>query len=220
MRSNLLRRAGVAALAVSLIGCAAETTAPQPVAQTSLLGGVVGLVGGVVNGVTDLLVSTVTTLLTPVRLNTVRRTTPLARTLVVSTVIGREGGTFALPGAGLVVTVAPGAVSVPTTFSATAYAGSAVAYDFAPHQKFAAPVVITQSFAGTNAASLFANGQKIEGAYFAKVSDVDWLKGAGTTSELLSTRIDWTKSTVSMGVLHFSGYMVATGRTKAEVPVE
>jgi hypothetical protein len=218
MRSSLFRAVAVATFVATAIGCAAEAPTaplppPPPTAQASLLGGLLGVVGGVLSTVTNLLTSTVTILLTPTKVATVRRSKPLARTVVAKKVIGREGGVFTVPGTGLTVSVAPGAVSVPTTFSATAYAGSAIAYDFAPHQKFAAPIVLTQTFAGTNAASLLSNGQKIEGAYFAKTTDVDWKNAAGTTSEVLSTHIDPSKSSVSIGVLHFSGYMMATGRS-------
>ena len=216
MRSTILRKVAAVAVVAALAGCVAEApTAPAVSAnapQASLLGGLLGVVGAVVGTVNDLLTSTVKLLTSPVKVATLRRTTPLARNVVASKVIGSAGGVLTLPGTGLTLTVAPGAVSVPTTFSATAYAGSAIAYDFAPHQKFAAPIVVTQSFDGTNAASLLANGQKLEGGYFARTSDVEWINGAGTTSELLSTRINGSSS-VSIGVLHFSGYLMATGRS-------
>ena len=145
MRSSI-RRIGVIALGlVFLAGCANDRTGPtsplnSPAAapNADLLGSVGSLLASVLHLVTN-----------------VQRTSPLTAPISVQQLVGAAGGTLGIPKAGVTVEVPAGALSSPTLITMTARAGSAVAYDFAPHGiTFAKPLVFTQSLSGTNASLL------------------------------------------------------------------
>ena len=156
--------------------------------------------------------TTATKLSAPIQTTTLVRNTPLPATVTASKVIGAAGGSFTLPGTGLTITVARNAVAGNTTFSATAYAGAAIGYDFAPHQTFNAAITLTQDFSSTNALDVIRAGGVPQVAYFADRSAVDWTTGVASVSELVPTNIDVAGSRVSADVFHFSGYLMSSGR--------
>ena len=194
MKPTLRRLVALALGSLVLASCGGEhPTLPQlkqsaPEAPAGdLLGGLTSLLG--VNGL--------------------QRTQALAAPITVTKAIGPDGGTLAIPQAGVTVTVPRGALAATTTITMTARAGSLVAYDFAPHGiTFAKPLVFTQSLAGTNASLLTAPLLAL--GYY---SDPSLLTAVGgLVSELLSGNVSLLSWTFTAKIPHFSGYMVAVGR--------
>ncbi|HVX39690.1 MAG TPA: hypothetical protein VHB25_08965 [Gemmatimonadaceae bacterium] len=184
------------AIAVFAYGCGLDSTtapaakAPAQAASHSLLGGLLG---------------TATTV-TPLQ-----RTSPLPAPLSTSATLGILGGTLSIPGAGITVVVPPLALSGPTTISVTALAGSNVAYEFAPHGiRFHVPLVVTQNLANTQATSSLLNPLSMFVGYFPDASNVT------SVTELLSLGVNLLNQTATFNVWHFSGYIIATGRSADE----
>jgi hypothetical protein len=144
----------------------------------------------------------------PVTIVPLQRVTALAANQQVSATIGIFGGTLAIPSAGLTVIVPPFAVLSPTTITATALAGSSVAYEFAPHGlRFLAPVVATQSLVGTEAG--------IGGSLYGKPLYVGYFESSGLISsvtELLNAPVNLLGLTSTTALWHFSGYTWSSGR--------
>lgn len=155
-----------------------------------------------------------TTVLLPV----IKRTTPLAQDIVVSQTIGPAGGVIDIPAAGLHVVFPAGALSQTTTITATAYAGQYVSYGFAPHGiTFSVPVIVRQALAGTSG-TVDLSSPLVGGYLLNGPSDIEE-DGEAEISEVLPAA---TTVTSSGGLLdpytqfpihHFSGYIIATGRT-------
>ena len=152
------------------------------------------------------LLTTITSLLT---VDGLQRTTPLAAPITVSKSIGVDGGTLAIPQAGVTVVVPKGALTQATTITMTARAGSLVAYDFAPHGiTFAKPLVFSQQLKGTNASLLTA--PLLQLGYY---SDPNLLtKTGGLVSQLLGGTLNTLTWTFTAPIPHFSGYIVTSGR--------
>jgi hypothetical protein len=152
------------------------------------------------------LLGTLTSLLT---VDGLQRTTPLAAPITVSQVIGADGGTLAIPQAGVTVVVPKGALAQPTTITMTARAGSLVAYDFAPHGiTFAKPLAFSQQLRGTNATLLSAPFLQL--GYYSDPSLLT--KVGGLVSELLGGTLNTLTWTFTAPIPHFSGYIVTCGR--------
>ena len=195
MKPTLRRLAALAFGALALVSCGNDhpTAVPQLEASApdapsaSLLGALTSLLS--VNGL--------------------QRTTALAAPITVSKAIGAEGGTLAIPEAGVTVTVPQGALAQTTTVTMTARAGALVAYDFAPHGiTFAKPLVFSQQLRGTNASLLTA--PLIQLGYY---SDAGLLTKTGAlVSELLGGTLNTLTWTFTAPIPHFSGYIVTCGR--------
>ena len=139
----------------------------------------------------------------------VTRSTPLAKDITVSAVIGKSGGTITIPDAGLTLVVPAGAVSANTKFTATAIAGRLVAYEFAPHGvKFAQPLQFTQDLKKVSLLSALTS-PLIDGAYFTDRDKLNQTLGLGFVSELLPATVDLLKFRVTFPIKHFSGYLVS-----------
>ena len=139
------------------------------------------------------------------RVTPLQRGTPLANNITVSKSIGLLGGTIAIPAAGVSVVVPPLAVTKTTTISITARAGSAFAYDFAPHgTTFVVPLVMTQSLAGSQGGSALLSALQL--GYYPDGTDPT------TCSELLNVSVDLLKLTGVSTISHFSGYIFASAR--------
>ena len=194
MKPTLRRLAALALGALAVASCGGEhPTLPQlqqsaPEAPAAdLLGGLTSLVG----------------------MNGLQRSTPLAAPITVSKVMGAEGGTLAIPEAGVTVTVPQGALAATTTITMTARAGTLVAYDFAPHGiTFAKPLVFSQSLRGTNATLL--NAPLLQLGYYADASLLG--RTGGLVSELLGGTVNTLTWTFTSTIPHFSGYIVTCGR--------
>jgi len=132
--------------------------------------------------------------------------------VTASATIGPLGGVLALPSAGLTVVVPPLAVTKATKMSVTAVAGSSVAYEFEPHGiKFSVPLVATQSLKGTQAQSGGSiNPLSLFAGYFPDSKQIT------SVSELLNLNVNVLGQTSVLTIWHFSGYIIATGRSSEE----
>jgi ZU5 domain len=141
----------------------------------------------------------------------VTRKLSFATDVTVSAVIGSAGGTLELKDAGLTMIVPAGAVSSDQTFSITALAGNMIAYEFAPHMNFAKAVRFEQKLDVFNIPSdvgAFSLG------YFAQRADLGVLESeVGTIQEQLPVVIDISGGKAKADVMHFSGYLMASGRS-------
>jgi hypothetical protein len=153
-----------------------------------------------------------------------KRTTPLRADLATSGVIGPAGGHLSIPGAGLDVEFASGAVSAATRITITAIAGDGVAYEFQPHGLvFAAPVYVRQDLKKTVAEHDRAIALTLQGSYF----DTD-LKHAfvdGTTSfvrvkERRPAQFHSVRNLLEFTIEHFSGYLASIGFAGNTVDVQ
>ena len=149
------------------------------------------------------------TLSSLVTMNGLQRTKPLAVAITVAKSIGPDGGTLAIPEAGVTVTVPRGALSATTKITMTARAGTLVAYDFAPHGiTFAKPLVFSQQLRGTNATLLSAPLLRL--GYY---EDANLLtKTTGLVSELIGGVVNTLSWTFTSNIRHFSGYVLTCGR--------
>lgn len=175
----------------------AVVTAPEaPVVGTesssSLLGGLLGL----------------TSTVAPIT-----RNTPLANDVSWSFTVGSGGATSSNSAVGLTIRVPSGAVSAPTLITVTALKGSAVAYSFAPHGlQFNRQVTLTQKLQGTSVGAQLL--PSLTGAYFENEDDL-LDSGLAIVTELLSGLLNPLTKTFSFPIEHFSGYLVASGRSKS-----
>lgn len=141
----------------------------------------------------------------------ITRNTPLAEGVSWSFTVGPSGATSSNSVVGLTIRVPYGAVSSPTTITVTALKGSAVAYSFAPHGlQFDRNVILTQKLQGTSAGSQLL--PLLTGAYFANDDDI-LDNGLAIVTELLSGLLNPLTKSFSFGIEHFSGYLVASGRS-------
>ena len=140
-----------------------------------------------------------------------QRTTALPSSLTVTQAIGVDGGTLSIPQAGVTITVPAGALGVTTVISMTARAGTVIAYDFAPHgTTFAKPLVFTQALAGTNVPPVLAPLLTL--GYYADPSYLTTL--GASVSEFISGSSNLVNASFTSSISHFSGYMVACGRSE------
>lgn len=145
--------------------------------------------------------------LVPVR--GVTRAHPLARDISVSAVIGKTGGTISIPEAGLTLVVPAGAVSQNTNFTATAIAGTLVAYEFEPHgTTFAVPLQFTQDLRKTSLLGVLT-APLMDGAYFTDRSKLNSAAGVAFVSELRPVVTNLLKGQASFPIDHFSGYLIS-----------
>lgn len=147
----------------------------------------------------------------PLLSNALTRRKALAADVVFTARVDSAGGTFKVPGAGLVVMVPAGAVAAPMTITATAVAGRAVAFEFEPHgTTFAKPLRLTLDLHGTNWGGLPL--VDFRAVYFAERSQIDPVQAVIGVNEVLPVAIDTLRQEVTFDVYHFSGYGVSTGR--------
>ena len=199
MRPTHLRRLAALALgAITLASCGVEHPTLPQLQQSSPDAPASDLLGGLTGALTSL-----------IGINGLQRTTPLAAPITVTKEIGTEGGTLAIPQAGVTVTVPRGALTTTTTITMTARAGSLVAYDFAPHGVvFAKPLVFSQQLRGTNATLLSAPLLSL--GYYEDASLLT--KTGGLVSQLLRGTVNTLSWTFTSSIPHFSGYIVTCGR--------
>ena len=195
MKPTLRRLAALTLGAFALASCGTDqpTAVPRPEASAP-------------GAPSASLLGALTSLLT---VDGLQRTTPLAAPITVSKAIGAEGGTLAIPEAGVTVVVPRGALAQTTTITMTARAGSLVAYDFAPHGiTFAKPLAFSQQLRGTNASLLTA--PLLQLGYYSDPSLLT--KTGGLVSQLLGGTLNTLTWTFTAPIPHFSGYIVTCGR--------
>ena len=145
------------------------------------------------------------------------RTTPLTHDVVVVKTMSNGGGGISIPGTDFQLQVPNGAFAGKSmTFTITAYAGRAVAYDFQPHGVvFLKPLKAVQQLGHTNwktfnlPAGYYVNWA---GAYFADPSQINMQSGRALVNEFMPGGINVGGATMTWSIPHFSGYMVSTGR--------
>jgi hypothetical protein len=183
-----------------VVSACAETdsiSAPRPVNQPSALLG-------------DLLDGTVSTL-GNVLVAPVQRKVPLAEPVSWSFSVGSGGATSSNSASGLTIAVPAGAVSQPVTITVTALAGSAVAYRFEPHGlQFARNVRLTQKTSHINFGLL--NSLLMQGAHFPGDEPV-YTNGLVAVTETVSASLNLLLGNVSFPIRHFSGWIIASGRS-------
>ncbi len=150
----------------------------------------------------------------PVDVQIASRVAPIGDGVQASAWIGPRGGVLLLIEAGLLVIVPRGAVQSNTRFSVRALPGSAIAYEFEPHGAvFAQPIRIQQFFGGTHGVDVSGGIPQFEGAYFADAAQLDPAARTARVSELLPATVDPAGRLVFFYVHHFSGYLLASGRS-------
>jgi ZU5 domain len=185
----------VAGMSLALASCStSESVAPPPVAASpaaahSLTGSLTGV------------------LTSPVTIQPLQRTVPLATDASASAYIGVLGGTISIPSAGITVIVPALALPKPTRITVTALAGSNVAYEFAPHGiKFPVPLVVVQSLTNTQAQTGgLVDPLSLRAGYFPDSTNVT------SVTELLGVDVNLLGQTAAFSVWHFSGYILAGG---------
>lgn len=197
-RSKLTTYALAAALLATACSDAGQPLAPARThvgsgASEQLLG---GIIGGVINTLTNLLVPPI------------NRTTPLASDVRWTFTAGPGGATSSNAAVGLTIVVPAGALSTTQTITVTALAGAPVAYRFEPHLQFSRKVYLTQNLRGTTAGLL----APLNGAHFA--TDLLQLnpQGLAIVTELVPALANPLTRTATFGVGHFSGWILGSGR--------
>jgi hypothetical protein len=190
--SRTTRSLVLAAAAVTVAACSSDSagTAPEVEARSNTL-----TVGGSAKAL----------------LRTQVQTTKESGRLTISP---KSGGRIVLPKSGLTVTVPAGAItSGSMTITVTSRPGAAIGYDFEPHgAKFAKALTFSQSLAGTTWAAL--GKPMLFGVYH--TGPVNTTANTVDVAELFGTRLSTDRKTgvtsASFGILHFSGYILSTGR--------
>jgi hypothetical protein len=148
----------------------------------------------------------------------VLRPTPLSQDYSVTQQIGKAGGFITIPEAGFALYIPENALTPPSKrktvdITVTALRGPNVAYTFEPHGLvFRTPVYAVQDARVTNAHLPDGTLSAARGAYFA--DDADILPGSGTISEFQQTYLDSKESRYFWVINHFSGYLLATDRSR------
>ncbi len=188
MNTRIWRSILFALSAIGLGACVEAPTAPKVQSDPSLL---------ITESITGLFTKT-----------GLKRTTPLAKDITVSTVIDSKGGVITIPAAGFELTIPAKAVKTRTKFTVTAIKGPLVAYEFGPHGiQFDVPLTARQNLAVTEWTVL--NVRPLVAGYFAERSDLNLTNGTATLSELLGGVISPLTQQFKFRIEHFSGYIVA-----------
>lgn len=141
-------------------------------------------------------------------LRPLQRRVPLPDDIVVTAVIGVNGGSIEIPRAGFELVVPPGAISAPTTFRVTALEGSAIAYEFEPHGvTFQRELRATQDL--SHARNVLALAPLLKAGYFADRGQIGANGLVALVSEILPGVVDLRLTRFRWGIPHFSGYIVA-----------
>jgi hypothetical protein len=152
----------------------------------------------------------------------VKRNSPLANDVVWSFYASpTAGGYTSNSSLGLTVAIPPGAVTQTVKITVTAMKGAPVAYGFSPHLEFKRKVYITQNLKGTSAGlltPLLLKGAHFPGDRPQYTSDgmaiVDEVVPA-LLSNLLGGLLGTLTRTMTFGVDHFTGWIVASGSERS-----
>jgi len=147
---------------------------------------------------------------------------PLKQNMSVTVKVSPKGGHVDLGATGLTLYFAPGAVSQTLTVTATAYAGSAVAYSFEPHGTvFNAPVYVVQRLDHTTYRHARGLNKTVQGAYMPDgLADLSADGKTAVVSEVYNTAIEKLRDRLGQlaqvdavfEIHHFSGYILTGGR--------
>jgi len=144
-----------------------------------------------------------------------QRATPLNQEISVSRIVGPQGGLLELKEAGVTFRVPAGALTEPVEITMTALAGHAMAFDFAPHGlEFLTPASISVRVGGTTVDGLL----DLEGRDPEDGTRLDRFLGVYFEGEpeegvepLENLETYWDEGSVAFDIMHFSGYVCATG---------
>jgi len=189
--------------AAALVVLAACSDASRTVAPPTAVSANGQTANGLLGDVLGTLTRTVTGLLGAAPLT---RSTALENDVSWTFTATRYGAISSNSAVGLTITVPPGAVDAPTTFTVTALKGSAVAYAFEPHAEFDQKVVLTQNLRNTNVGLL----TRLYGAHF-EGDRLEFSGGLVRVTEVVPALLSFLTKTASFGVDHFSGWIVASG---------
>ena len=186
----------VVAATLALVACSDRITSVYRTAAITQTDAQGNLLGGLLGGVTNLLLAPL------------HRTTPLPANVTWTFTVGPAGGTSSNSAVGLTIVVPPNAVSSTKTITVTAFAGSPVAYGFSPHIQFNKKIYLTQSLNGTSAGLL--GSLLLKGGHFSG-STPTYIGGLALLDEVVSgLALPWAQ-TVTIGVGHFSGWILVSG---------
>ena len=186
------------ATAVLATGCSDSTTSPSSTSSPAVEHSASSshLLGELLGTLTNTLLAT-----------PVHRSKALAEDVSWKFTVGPSGGQSSNSKVGLTVHVPKGALDRSVTITVTALKGTAVAYRFEPHLEFDKKVVLTQSLSGLEYSLLDA----MYGAHFEGDSPEYTSSGSAVVTELVGATLNLLTNSVSFGVRHFSGWIVASG---------
>jgi hypothetical protein len=174
--------------------------------QSNLLG---GLIGGLLGPVLDIITRLVDGLIAPLT-----RTLALDNDISWSFVAGPGGAFSSNSRVGLTISIPQGALTTTRIITVTALEGNAVAYKFEPHGLvFQRPVTLKQSLSGVSG---YSYQDVLTGAYFNTDRLVLSDGGLAQITELIPAQTNLFTKTVTFKIEHFSGYIVASGRSLVE----
>ena len=191
---------------------------------SALLAGVVGVVVGCADGGRSIvgpnrvdasaeLLEGVTSTVSSLLIAPLNRTTALPSDVVWSFTVGSGGGSSTNTAVGLTIRIPAGAVSAPTTITVRALAGKPVAYAFEPHGLvFNKKAYLTQDLRGTSAGGVLSL-PLLSGAHFATDELVLNEDGLAVVTEIVPAIANPLSRNVTFGIGHFSGWIIATGRS-------
>lgn len=142
----------------------------------------------------------------------IARPSALAAPAAATALITPAGGVLELASAGLRVSFPAGAVSADVRVTVRTASTSRVAYDFEPHGLvFSAPVQVHQV---VGAAAIAAAPATPLLATYVSAGLPGTTDGGHLADEVLPVSLDAAAGTASFAIRHFSGYQLASGRTK------
>jgi hypothetical protein len=186
---------GFALVAGLALGACSERTVTQPSASVERGGDQSALLGGLLGGISQLLFAPL------------QRNTPLAQDVSWSFTVGPAGGSSSNATVGLTISIPANAVSSTTTITATALAGSNVAYRFTPHVTFNKKIYLTQDLAGTSSGLL--GSLLMKAAHFDGSTPTYTSSGLAIVDEIVSGLV--LGGNFTFGVTHFSGWIPGSG---------
>lgn len=143
-----------------------------------------------------------------------QRTSPLAAPVSWSFTAGPGGVTSSNAATGLTIAIPAGALAAEVMVTVTAFAGNPVAYGFEPHGLvFAQNVWLAQSLSGIDA-GLLSTLAPI-GAHFEGDAPV-YTDGLALVNEIVGAQLNLLGGSLSFPIGHFSGWIVASGRSDGD----
>jgi len=135
---------------------------------------------------------------------------PLGTGLTVTKLMGPAGGWLTIPQSGGALFVPEGALADTVTITMSVHNGRVVAYDFAPHGiTFLRPLFLYQKL--THTSLTHAAASKLSLGYYPDSATVD--NAGAVITEKNEGWFNRADDSFTSWIGHFSGYMVATGRS-------
>ena len=201
MRKRVMFPALLASVLGVVVGCA---DGGRSIVGPNRVDAPAALLEGATSSITSLLIAPL------------NRTTALPSDVVWSFTVGTGGGSSTNTATGLTIRVPSGALSAPTTITVRALAGKPVAYAFEPHGLvFNKQAYLTQDLRGTEV-DVLSSLPLLRGAHFATDELVLNEEGLAVVTEIVPALVNLLSRSVTFGIGHFSGWIIATGRSSEE----